>query len=71
MTTYFFVTAATTSGRAASGPPCATIDDALRGASFILGNGASAVWIVDHRGDLILPADQVKIRLNEVDSRKS
>jgi hypothetical protein len=69
MTTYFFVSATTTLGRGASSPPCATIDDALRGANFMLGNGAAAVWIVDAKGDLILPADQVKIRLSKVDFR--
>ena len=41
----------------------ATADEALRGARFRLGNGAVLVWIVDRDGNLVLPADQVALRL--------
>ncbi len=30
----------------------------------MLGNGAASVWIVDGDGKLVLPADQVRLRLN-------
>jgi hypothetical protein len=41
-----------------------TIDEALTDAGFALSNGFARVWIVDERGNLILPTDQVKARLN-------
>jgi hypothetical protein len=44
-------------------PPYASLDDALRGAMFLLGNGAALAWIVDEKRKLILPADQVTARL--------
>jgi hypothetical protein len=68
MTTYSLVTAAAVPGVAASSPPRATIDEALRGAKFMLGNGAASVWIVDSDGNLVLPADQVRLRLNPQES---
>ena len=42
------------------------IADALREAKFLLGNGASAVWIDDRNGHPILPADQVMVRVAEL-----
>jgi hypothetical protein len=42
----------------------ATIDEALADAGLALSNGFARVWIVDERGNLILPTDQVKARLN-------
>jgi hypothetical protein len=42
---------------------CATIDEALTEAGIALSGGSFRVWIVDERGNLILPADQVKARL--------
>ena len=71
MPNYFFVTPAAIPGRTATSPPCATIDEALRGANFMLGNGAASVWIVDGEGNLILPADQVRLRLNRSTWRPS
>jgi hypothetical protein len=68
MSNYLLVTPAATPGVTASSPPCATIDEALSGADFLLGNGAASVWIVDGEGNLILPADQVRLRLNPLDS---
>ena len=44
-----------------------TVDEALRGARFRLGNGAVLVWIVDRDGNLVLPADQVALRLESQD----
>ena len=63
MPDYFFVTPAATPGCTATSPPCTTVDEALEGANFMLGNGAEAVWIVDGEGNLVLPPEQVRIRL--------
>jgi len=68
MPTYFFMIPSATPGVSASSPPCATIEDALRGAKFMLGNGAASAWIVDGEGNLVLPADQVKLRVNSGES---
>ena len=68
MSTYLVVTPAATPGVTVSSPPCGTIDEALSGADFLLGNGAASVWIVDGEGNLILPADQVRLRLKLPDS---
>jgi hypothetical protein len=64
MPRYFYKTAEAFPGFPASSPPCATIDDALRGAKFMLGNGADSVWIIDEENNLVLPADQVRLRLD-------
>jgi hypothetical protein len=37
----------------------------------MLDNGAASVWIVDGEGNLILPADQVRLRLTPLDSAAS
>ena len=42
----------------------ATVADALLSASELLANGVPAVCIFDSEGNLILPADQVRLRLN-------
>jgi hypothetical protein len=67
MTKYFFMTPAIDPGGAAISPPCASIEEALRGANFMLGNGAASAWIIDGEGNLVLPADQVRLRLNPPD----
>ena len=41
-----------------------TVEAALRSAAALLGKGADSVWIVDRKGNLILPADQVRLRLS-------
>ena len=43
----------------------ATMDEALMEAGSALSNGSTFVWIVDGDGNHILPADQVKSRLNQ------
>jgi len=68
MSIYLLVTPAATPGVTASSPLCGTIDETLRDADFMLGNGAASVWIVDGEGNLILPADQVRLRLAPLDS---
>ena len=63
MITYFVVTAATTPGVPVIGPPCRSIEKALCGAKSLLGDGAVTAYIVDSDGNLVMPADQVRIRL--------
>lgn len=63
MITYFVVTVATTPGVPVIGPPCPSIEKALGGAKSLLGDGAVTAYIVDSDGNLVLPADQVRIRL--------
>ena len=63
MITYFVVTVATTPGVPVIGPPCPSIEKALCGAKSLLGDGAVTAYIVDSDGNLVLPADQVRIRL--------
>jgi hypothetical protein len=65
MPEYFFIAATETPTYVARSRPCATIDDALRGANFMLGNGAPSVWIVDSYGKVVLPAEQVRLRLKK------
>ena len=60
-----FVHAATSAGIAAAKSSRATIDEALREAEFELRGGAVFAWIVDGESHLILPADQVKARLDQ------
>jgi hypothetical protein len=43
----------------------ATIDATLSEAASALSCGSAFVWIVDGGGNLILPPDQVKARLNQ------
>ena len=63
MITYFVVTAAITPGVPVIGPPCPSIEKALCGAKTLLGDGAVTAYIVDSDGNLVMPADQVRIRL--------
>ena len=39
-----------------------TVEAALRAAGVILGKDAELIWIEDREGNLILPADQVRLR---------
>ena len=61
----YFLTAAKTRNASASGFGCPTVASALRTADAILGNRAEPVWIVDREGNLILPADQAKLRSSQ------
>lgn len=56
---------AVTNGDTAMKASRLTIDDAMREAEFLLGSGASSVWIDDRDGNPILPADKVKARVAE------
>jgi len=61
MTKYFYVSTLPVKVRAVNSRPCATLDDALRGARFMLGNGAAEVSIVDSNGSVVLPGDEVRM----------
>ena len=63
MSTIYCVHAATSAGVPAMKASRATMDEALREAAFALSSGSAFVWIVDEEGNLILPPDQVKVRL--------
>jgi len=43
--------------------PCKSVDEALREAEKALAAAGDIVWIVDEAGNLVLPADQVRMRL--------
>jgi len=60
----YFLTSATRQRATGSAFGYPTVEAALRAADVILGNGADSVWILDHAGNLILPADQVRVRLS-------
>ena len=61
-----FLTSATRWEGSASEFACPIGESALHTADAILGNRAESVWIVDRDGNLILPADQVRVRLHEI-----
>ena len=46
----------------------ATADDAFLPAKVLLEGETLSVWIINTNGDLILPADQVRLRLRETDT---
>jgi len=58
----YFLTSATR--RTASGSEFGypTVEAALRAADAILAKDAELIWIEDREGNLILPADQVRLR---------
>ena len=58
----YFLTSATRRRATGSEFGYPTIEAALRTADAILGNRAEPVWIVDREGNLVLPADQVRLR---------
>jgi hypothetical protein len=67
MSHYTVVIPSATPGAGAGSPPYITLDDALNNARFMLANGAASAWIVDGEGVLVLPAAQVKFRLDALD----
>ena len=66
MSTSYLVTTKSAHGAKTSNTRYATVDAALQSAKGLLERGAPAVWIINSSGDLILPADQVRIRLHEI-----
>ncbi len=71
MPTSFYLSEREAEGAATSadGIAHATIDAALKDAEARLQNGAEAISIVDRDGHLILPADQVRLRLHPLPGR--
>ena len=67
MPTSYLVTTKSEHAAKVSKARYATVDDALRCAKVLLEDGAPSVWIISSQGDLILPADQVRIRLHEIE----
>ena len=45
-----------------------TVEAALRAADVILGKNAESIWIENREGNLILPADQVRLRVSSLRS---
>ena len=68
MSTRYLVTTKSAHGAKTSDARYATVDDALRSAKGLLECGAPSVWIINSSGDLILPADQVRLRLHEINT---
>ena len=66
MSKNYWVHAATDGGVPVVKASRATIDEALKEAELELSGGAALAWIVDDEGRLILPADQVKARLEQL-----
>jgi hypothetical protein len=60
----YFLTSAMRRKASASEFDYPTVESALRTADAILEDRAESVWIVDRDGNLILPADQVRLRLS-------
>ena len=65
MTKTYFVHAASDVGIPSVKVSRATIGEALRQAEFALSSGAAFVWIVDGDGHVILPAAQIKARVDQ------
>ena len=63
MTSNFLVAIRSARGARTGATKYATVSQALQRAKTLLGEGAPSVWIVDSEGHLILPADQVRLRL--------
>jgi hypothetical protein len=43
-----------------------TVEAALRAVDAVLGKSAELIWIEDREGNLILPADQVRLRVRSL-----
>ena len=70
MTSKFLVTVKSARGAKTGNTRYATVSEALQSAKASLGDGAASVWIIDSEGNLILPADQVRLRLGIPAPRK-
>ena len=68
MVSYFVVTTNAAPGVPVIGPACPSIEIALCGAKSLLDDGAVTAYIVGSDGNLVLPADQVRIQLELSDS---
>ena len=70
MSNYIVMIPSETAGASLSSPPYATVEDALQGAKYLLGNGAASAWIVDSDGVILLPAEQVLSRLGAINAQR-
>ena len=61
--TYYFVVAAQASDATERSRPYVYFGDALECAGAKLSNGTATAWIVDRDGNMVLPAEQVRLRL--------
>ena len=68
MTANFLLTIKSARGVTTGHTRYATVSQALQSAKALLSDGAPSVWIIDNEGHLILPADQVRLRLTAVGS---
>jgi hypothetical protein len=59
----YFVSTLSETGHRKSPQAYPTVEEALSNASDLLSGGADEIHIVDHDGNLILPHDQVVLRL--------
>ena len=64
----YFLASPTTRNACGSAFGYPTVDAALRAADVILAKNAELIWIEDREGNLILPADQVKLRASSLRS---
>jgi len=62
--THYLVTTKSDHGVKTNSRPFSTVDEALDGAGVLLVAGAPLVWIVDSYGEIVLPVDQLRVRLN-------
>ena len=62
----YFLTSATRQRATGSEFGYPTVEAALRAADVILGKNAESIWIENREGNLILPADQVKLRVTSL-----
>jgi hypothetical protein len=64
MSRYYLVATKYLQGVGTTNARYATVADALRSVDELLGDGVPAVCIIDNEGNLILPADKIRLRLN-------
>jgi hypothetical protein len=64
----YFLTSATKRNVCGSEFGYPTVEAALGAAVVILGKNAELVWIENREGNLILPADQVRLRVSSLRS---
>jgi hypothetical protein len=60
----YFLTSATRRSATGSEFGYPAVEAALRAADVIMAKDAELIWIEDREGNLILPADQVRLRLS-------
>ena len=60
----YFLSSATSRTAVGSEFGYPTVEAALRAADVILAKNAELIWIEDREGNMVLPADQVKLRVS-------